>query len=156
MGSGGGGMEEKRGTMTTSDGRRGGKEEDGEEVGDGFNVARAFLHGRGPNRVRADGPRLGPSVKRGREREREKGLWRRRWPRADAARGKKNVSKGASSSRTINHRGNSIDGCWLLQGASDACQTRLVPRLPNNLRKDGVILPFEPSTSFCICVILHA
>lgn len=24
----------------------------------------------------------------------------------------------------INHRGNSIDGCWLLQGVSDACQTR--------------------------------
>lgn len=26
----------------------------------------------------------------------------------------------------INHQGNSIDGSWLLQGVSDACQTNLV------------------------------
>lgn len=32
------------------------------------------------------------------------------------------------ASHTINHRGNSIDGSLLLEGASDACQTYLVRR----------------------------
>lgn len=93
--SGNGGRASKKngGRRATDDGGK--EKEEGGEVGDGFNVARAFLHGRGPNRVRADGP-LDSALDGEEERER-RALWRRRWPRADAARGKKNVSKGASS-----------------------------------------------------------
>ena len=105
------------------------------------------------------GPSTRPSMERKREREREGPCGGGGGQGRTRPGGRRTSRRVPRASRTINHRGNSIDGCWLLQGASDACQTRLVPCLPNNLRKrpcyPSSLRAFE-SRSLRICVILHA